>query len=158
VKLRDGRLCGCGQHGCLEAYASGNNIAKRAHEELANGKVSSAVQAAGGIEKVHAGFLDEAARDGDAYATQLWHEVSDYAALSIGAAITVLNPSRLVMGGGVWTGAPRLAHLIREKLMVAINGPSLEGFEILDTALGDDAGRLGAAAAIVEGGVHHRLR
>ena len=150
VVLYNGRPCGCGQQGCLEAYAAGNNIAKRAREELATQK-SLAVELAGGVEHVHAGFLDEAARKGDPYAVRLWDEVSDLAGLALGAAVTLVNPEKLIMGGGVWTGAPRLAQLVREKLLHAANAPSLVGFEIIDTSLGDGAGRLGAAAAISAG-------
>ncbi|MEO6951775.1 MAG: ROK family protein [Polyangia bacterium] len=150
VVLENGRLCGCGQLGCLEAYAGGNNIAKRAHEELKTQK-SSAIELAGGADKVHAGFLDQAAAAGDPYATRLWAEVSDFAGLALGAAVTLLNPSTLIMGGGVWTGAPVLGGLIRKKLLHAANAPSLVDFHIIDTSLGDSAGRLGAARAISGG-------
>jgi glucokinase len=149
VVLENGRLCGCGQHGCLEAYASGNNIAARAREDLAREK-SSAVALAGAREQVHAGHLDEAARGGDAYATKLWDEVSRTIALAVGAHVTALNPSHLVLGGGVLGGAPLLGKLVRERLLLAINAPSLEGFVMADTTLGDNAGVLGAAAAIVD--------
>ncbi len=150
VVLENGRPCGCGQRGCLEAYAGGNNIAKRAHEELKT-QHSAAVELAGGADKVHAGFLDQAAAAGDPYATRLWAEVSDYAGIALGAAVTLLNPSTLIMGGGVWTGAPVLGGLIRKKLLHAANAPSLVDFQLVDTSLGDDAGRLGAARAISHG-------
>lgn len=150
VVLENGRPCGCGQRGCLEAYAGGNNIAKRAHEELKTQR-SAAVELAGGADKVHAGFLDQAAAAGDPYATRLWAEVSDYAGIALGAAVTLLNPSTLIMGGGVWTGAPVLGGLIRKKLLHAVNAPSLVDFQLVDTSLGDYAGRLGAARAISHG-------
>jgi glucokinase len=144
-----GRLCGCGQHGCLEAYTSGRNLAARAHEEL-RGRDSLAVQLAGGIEQVHAGFLDEAARRGDAYATALWDEVSCLLGMALANAVSILNPARLVMGGGVWHGAPELKRRTLEVLLAAVNAPALEGFQVVDTTLGDSAGVLGAAASIAE--------
>src|SRR5262249_4907732 len=64
----NGRQCGCGQRGCVEAYTSGRNLALRAREELSRGERSLAVQLAGAVDKVHAGHLDEAARAGDPYA------------------------------------------------------------------------------------------
>ncbi|HWE30974.1 MAG TPA: ROK family protein [Polyangia bacterium] len=147
-----GRPCGCGMRGCLEAYASGRNIQKRAQEELRSGERSLAVELAGGIDHVHAGFLDEAARRGDVYAGRLWEEVSTLLGMALGNAVTMLNPSRLVMGGGVWQGAPELRRRAVARLFELVNQPSREGFEVVDTALGDAAGMLGAAALIAQGG------
>lgn len=147
-----GRLCGCGMRGCLEAYASGRHIQKRAQEELRSGERSLAVELAGGIDHVHAGFLDEAARRGDFYAGRLWEEVSTLLGIALANAVTLLNPTRLVMGGGVWQGAPELARRSIARLFEFVNQPSREGFEVVDTALGDSAGMLGAAALIAQGG------
>jgi glucokinase len=143
-----GRLCGCGMRGCLEAYTSGRNIQKRAHEELRAGERSLAVELAGGIDAVHAGFLDEAARRGDVYAHHLWEEVSTLLGLALANAVTLLNPERLVMGGGVWQGAPELRRRSVARLLDFVNQPAREGFAIVDTGLGDSAGMLGAAALI----------
>jgi glucokinase len=143
-----GRLCGCGMRGCLEAYTSGRNIQKRAQEELREGARSLAVELAGGIDHVHAGFLDEAARRGDTYAHQLWEEVSTLLGLALANAVTTLNPTRLVMGGGVWQGTPELRRRVVARIYDFVNQPSREGFEIVDTTLGDTAGMLGAAALI----------
>lgn len=149
VVLENGRLCGCGARGCLEAYTSGTHIAQRAHEELST-RTSIAVEIAGSKDAVHAGHLDQAARRGDAYALGLWDEISRTLALALGAAVTLVNPSRLVLGGGVLSGAPLLGEKVRERLRIAANAPSLEGFEVVETTLGDHAGVLGAAAAIYD--------
>jgi glucokinase len=145
-----GRKCGCGMRGCLEAYASGRNIQLRAQQEIRDGQRSLAVELAGGVEHVHAGFLDEAARRGDLYAGNLWHEVARLLGMALANAVTVLNPSRLVMGGGVWQGARELNRLTMAHFYDFVNGPAREGFEITDTALGDAAGMLGAAALIAQ--------
>jgi glucokinase len=143
-----GRLCGCGMYGCLEAYTSGRNIQSRAQEELRAGERSLAVELAGGIDHVHAGFIDEAARRGDLYAHRLWDEVATLLGMALANAVTTLNPSRLVMGGGVWQGAPELRRRVQARFFDFVNQPSREGFEIVDTRLGDSAGMLGAAALI----------
>jgi glucokinase len=144
----NGRQCGCGMRGCLEAYTSGRNIQMRAHEELRAGARSLAVELAGSIDNVHAGFLDEAARRGDVYAHGLWEEVSTLLGLALANMVTTFNPARLVMGGGVWQGAPELRRRVQARLLDFVNQPSREGFEIVDTHLGDSAGMLGAAALI----------
>lgn len=140
-----GRLCGCGQRGCLEAYTSGRNIQLRAVEELRAGATSRAVELAGAVDKVHAGHLDEAARGGDAYATRLWDEVAGHLGVALANLVTTLNPSRLVMGGGVWHGCPELRRRTTDVFHAQVNRPSLEGFTLVDSQLGDIAGVLGAA-------------
>jgi glucokinase len=144
----NGRPCGCGQFGCLEAYTSGRNIQRRAQEELRGGERSLAVELAGGIDQVHAGFLDEAARRGDSYAGRLWEEVSTLLGLALANAVSLLNPARLVMGGGVWQGATELRRRTSARLFEFVNQPSREGFDVVDTGLGDTAGMLGSAALI----------
>jgi glucokinase len=149
-----GRLCGCGQRGCLEAYASGRNIQARAREELgpSGGEPPSnkslAVELAGGVDQVHAGILDEAAARGDAYADGLWTEIAGHLGVQLGNAVTLLNPSRLVMGGGVWQGAPELKRRTLQVFAANINRASTEEFAVCDTVLGDTAGVLGSAALI----------
>jgi glucokinase len=141
--------------GCLEAYVSGVNLQKRVREELgAGGARARAVELAGSVERVHPGHLDEAARAGDPYADRLWREVSAFIGVALANAVTVLNPSRLVLGGGVYQGAPELRRRALAVFESAVNRPSLEGFAIVDTTLGDSAGVLGAAALIAEQGSH----
>jgi glucokinase len=147
------RRCGCGQRGCLEAYTSGRNLQARAREELPTA-MSSVIELAGGVDRVHAGHLDEAARGGDPYADRLWSEVAGYLGVALANAVTTLNPSRLVMGGGVWQGAPELRRRTLAHLDEAINAPSREGFSIVDSRLGVSAGVRGGAALIATAGPH----
>jgi glucokinase len=148
--IRNGRLCGCGQHGCLEAYVSGRNLQKRAQEDLVKTH-SIAIEIAGGIERVHAGFLDEAARRGDRYSAELLEHAGLLLGQALANAVTTLNPSRLVMGGGVWHGAQELRRHTLHFFDEFVNRASTEGFAIVDALLADTAGVLGAAALIARG-------
>ena len=145
-----GRMCGCGQRGCVEAYVSGRNLANRAREELQTQK-SSAVTRAGGVDKVHAGHLDEAAREGDAYADALWNEVAPLLGMMLANAVVLLNPSHVVLGGGVLEGAPELRRRVLVAFRALVNAASAEGLAVASTTLGDNAGMLGAAALIARG-------
>jgi glucokinase len=159
--IPSGRLCGCGQHGCIEAYASGANIAKRVREELGPGdgraplspemqRASQAVALAGDLDHVHAGHVDQAARNGDPYARALWQEIAPLVGMVLANAVTLLNPSRLVLGGGVWEGAPELRRLAVDHYNHLVNAASGEGCTLVDTVLADTAGVLGAAALVIE--------
>jgi glucokinase len=137
--------CACGQRGCVEAYCGGANIQRRITRELTAGAKSSAVKLAGGIEHVNAGHVDTAAADGDEWALGLWTELAPLLAVTLGNAVAVLNPERLVLGGGVLSRCPTLYTMVEATLMVAGNAASLEGLTIAPAVLGDDAGIVGAA-------------
>jgi glucokinase len=143
------RPCGCGQHGCIEAYAGGKNLQARVRSELAAGASSSALGLAGGVlEKVHPGHVDEAARAGDPYALALWQEVAPLLGMALANACTLLNPDRLVLGGGTWEGSPLLRELALDTFFRVVNAPVCETLAVVDTALGGIAGMLGAASLI----------
>jgi glucokinase len=145
--IPNGRLCGCGQRGCLEAYASGRNLQLRAQEDLRKTK-SLALELAGSLENVHAGHLEEAAARGDRYARELLENAGMLLGIALANAVTTFNPSRLVMGGGVWPKSPALREHTMRWFHESVNRPSLEGFEVVDATLGEASGVLGAAALI----------
>ncbi len=146
-----GRLCGCGARGCIEAYASGRHLAERAREELRDQPRSLPVVLAGSLAALHAGHLDEAARRGDAWACALWAEVAPLLGSVLANAVTLLNPTRLVLGGTVWEGCPDLRRRAVEAYRAAVNAPAGEAATLVDAALGDNAGVLGAAALVAAG-------
>ena len=132
VKLGGGHsaLCGCGQRGCLEAYAGGRNLPKRMAEEgLEGGAAELEVQAGAGnlvAQKLH-GFVCE----------QL--------GLAIANAVTLLNPEVLVLGGGVLRHCPGMLEAIAAGVRRHAASPALEGLAIRRASLGDDSGLLGVA-------------
>jgi glucokinase len=155
VKVRwddDAVPCQCGQRGCVEAYVGGSYLQRRIVTELARGARSSAVTLAGGLEHVNASHVDAAAADGDAWALGLWGELAPLFAIALGGALAVLNPERLVLGGGLLSRCPTLYQLVVTALEVATPGPSLEPLSIALAELGDDAGLVGAAR-LAEAGV-----
>ncbi len=138
------RPCACGSVGCVEAYVGGDNLALRARAELKK-KQSLAVELAGSVEAVHAGHLEEAAARGDEYAMALWAEVGPLLGVTIANAVTLLNPSHLVLGGGVLSRTPVLKTYVTTAFQVAVNPPAGEAVAVVDAMLGDDAGLIGSA-------------
>lgn len=140
------RRCGCGELGCLEAYASGMNVAARVREEIEAG-VHTAVAdlAAGDLTRVNASLVDVAYRAGDAYARALWGEVGELLGTAIANLVTVLNPARLILGGGVLLGCPALAGLVRAHFDERVSRSATRGLSVERAWLGDDAGVIGAA-------------
>jgi glucokinase len=140
------RRCGCGELGCLEAYTGGNNLSARVREELEEGASSRVRELAGGdLSKVNASLVDQAASQGDEYAKALWDEVSELLGTAIANLATLLNPARVILGGGVILGCPDLARRVREVADARVSRSANVGFAFERAALGEDAGVVGAA-------------
>lgn len=140
------RRCGCGQDGCLEAYTSGVNVAARVREEIAAGASTRVMELAGGdLARVSASTVDDAFRAGDAYAIALWEEVGELLGTATANLITLLNPARVILGGGVFLGSPGLAAIARSWLDRTVSRSATTGLTIEHAWLGDDAGVIGAA-------------
>lgn len=145
VVPKGGRLCGCGAHGCLEAYVGGAALLERIAEAVTAGKAPRVAELAGG-QVATVAHVDHASREGDPFSTALWDESETFLAVALANLITVLNPDKLVLGGGVLTRAPLLWDRVRSSVPRYTNVVALTGFSIVDAGLGDDAGLVGAAA------------
>jgi glucokinase len=140
------RRCGCGQTGCLEAYTSGANIAARVREELAAGAASAIRDLVeGDLSRVDAGAVEDAFALGDRYAEGLWAEVAELLGTAIANVVTLLNPARVILGGGVLIRCARLEALVREHFDARVSRSAAVGLSIERAHLGDDAGVIGAA-------------
>ena len=140
------RRCGCGDWGCLEAYTSGVNVATRVREELAAGARTAIFERVGGdLARVNASLVDDAYRAGDAYSRALWAEVGELLGTAIANLVTLLNPARLILGGGVLLGCPALGELVRRTFEAKVSKSAGKGLSIEHAWLGDDAGVIGAA-------------
>lgn len=93
----DGPVCACGQHGCLEAFAAGPSIARRAHAATA--------------QDVYA-----AAAAGDATASALIDDVGRRLAWAVHLLVMTYDVERVVIGGGVSHAGPAFADPIRTEL------------------------------------------
>lgn len=143
----DGRRCSCRNRGCLEAYVGGWAIAERARDAVDEAPEAGQVllDAAGGRNRITAATVDRAADSGDPMARRLVEETGHYLGAGLVSAVHAFNPTRVVLGGGVIEGMPDLvaaaaAH-VRNRAMEVF----LEDLEIVPTALGADAGVIGAA-------------
>ncbi|MBE7448886.1 MAG: ROK family protein [Kofleriaceae bacterium] len=142
----DAAPCNCGGRGCVEAYVGGAYVLARIRRELAGGARSLAVDLAGGDpEQVHPGHVDAAAAEGDPWALGLWTELAPLFAVALGNAITLLNPDRVVLGGGLLGRTPTLRDQALLALSLVTPPALLDPVSIVLAALGDDAGIVGAA-------------
>ncbi len=149
----DGRKCGCGNTGCLEAYASANALAARAREILHEDPSSLILDLAGGdIENVECKTVCDAAREGDELAVQVLDEVCIYLACGVGSLINAWNPSVVVMTGGMSLAGNILFDRVRAELEAGrAYPPILADCRVVPGVLGNRAGVIGAAKAAWNG-------
>jgi glucokinase len=119
----DGVRCGCGQRGCLAAYASASAIAARCGED----------SAADVVTRVTAG---------DAQAVEVWNEAVEALALALATYTLLLDPALVVIGGGLSLAGDTLIAPLRTRLsaLLAFRRPPA----LRVSALGVHAGLLGA--------------
>ena len=122
----DGPWCGCGNRGCLEAFARADQIAAACGTATAEEAV------------VRARAGDVRARDGLA-------DIARYLGIGIANMIVVIAPDRVVIGGGIAAAADLLLGPIRDELRRRVRTTSLDDVEIVTAELGTWAGAIGAA-------------
>ena len=154
----NGRQCGCGQRGCLEAYAGGHNLAAWARDDLrialaaarAAGQRHPAVgrkllELAGEPDKVTAAAMEKAAHEGDELSRRLLEEAGSLLGVALANLVTVLNPARLLLGGGVLNGSPRMMRAAMAKLDAHAAKSARSVLKVSAPELGDQSGVVGAA-------------
>jgi glucokinase len=146
----DGRPCHCGGHGCLEAYASGTNIAVRAREALVSEEPSALLDIAGTPERITAATVTEAVRLGDAVAIRVWDETTTILAAGVASVIHAFNPRLVIVGGGVTRAGDVLFEPLRRKALGRAMVALAEVVDIVPAELADRTGVVGAAAVALD--------
>lgn len=141
-----GRLCGCGGRGHLEAYASRTAITRVLLAELARGRKSKLSELYKPDEPViRSKVLARCEEAGDELVIEILTEAGDYLGAGLGSLATLVNPQRIVVGGGVIEATRTVFARARQRAPeVALPTPG-RALEIVRTALGDDSGIIGAA-------------
>lgn len=149
---KDAAPCMCGARGCVEAYVGGRYLVERIRRELADPRVKTTViERAGSIDAVTPSHVDDAAWNQDPWAVGLWRELAMLLGVAIGNALAVLNPERLVLGGGVFSRTPALCTMTGGMAVAAAPMASVESLTVENAELGDDAGLIGAARLARDG-------
>src|SRR5258707_893702 len=145
-----GRLCGCGNRGCLEAYASRTAITKAIMAEIHHGRKSiladeAALQLKQGETIIRSGLLASAIKQNDALTIEIVTEAADYLGYGLGAVINFYNPECIVLGGGVIESIDLLFERASSRaLTIALSQPAAKT-KIVRTHLCDFSGVVGGA-------------
>jgi glucokinase len=126
-----GRLCGCGNRGCLERYASASGVVL-SYQELSGAELDAAQ-------------IATLAEQGDASAQQAFHIAAESLAAALAHILKVVDVAQVVIGGGLSAAWPQLQRTFEASLDAALI-PALRGqIKVSRAQGGDQAGMLGAA-------------
>lgn len=143
---RNGRRCGCGNLGCLEAYASGPNIAARAREGLKDGTESILPELVDGdLASITAATVYEAITRGDAYAREIMVETAEILGVGVANLVNIMNPEMIVIVGGVTRAGRHLFDPLGAEVERRAFPSAAAACRIVAGALPDTAGVIGAA-------------
>lgn len=147
---KEGKICGCGQKGCFEAYASATGVIREALSRLQINKNNELYRLIDGdLNKLEAKHVFDAAKNGDKFSLDIVDYVSDYLAMGIGNVLNIINPEVIILSGGVALAGDILLDKVKEKLPNYALGITIENLQIKLGQLGNDAGIKGASALTI---------
>lgn len=140
----EGNECTCGNVGCLETYASAPNIVRRTHERLFRDGTSSLSRLAMNRDFTASDIAHEA-QNGDDFALLMIERTGRYIGTAVAAVINLLNPERIVLGGGVMDAGELILDPIIKEAGRRSFQPCFESTKIVAATLGPSAVAVGAA-------------
>jgi glucokinase len=147
----DGRRCNCGNYGCLEAYASGPAIARRAVEQLRAGLESRlTIMCEGDLDAITAQTVFEAARAGDDVALDVVRDTAHYLGVGLANLLNIFNPELVVIMGGVTQAGDALFEPLRREVARRAFRSAVDASRIVPGTLTGLAGVYGAARIFLD--------
>src|ERR687898_1037995 len=140
-----GPRCGCGNHGCLEALASGTAIARRARE-VADQRPDSALGRLAMVRTPLGEDVLDLARKGDEIALEVLREAGIWLGIGFATFVNLFDPEVIAIGGGLSEAGDLVLEPARRELRLRSTSPSRDLVEIRKATLGARSGMLGAAA------------
>lgn len=146
LELEGGPLCGCGDYGCLEAFASGPAIVAMAEEYIKGGKSTKYRELSNG--EITPYIVSEAAKQGDAVAKRIFTIMGEYIGTGLASVVNLLNPEKIIIGGGVADAGEILLNPIKETIVKRAMSISGSTVQVVPAQLGNTAGVIGASLLI----------
>ena len=144
-----GLICGCGNRGCWEQYASGTALVREAREQASKGSLiarSLLDLVDGDVEAIDGPLITKAAKNGDAFAIEQLQVLGRWLGEGIASLTAVLDPAVVVIGGGVSAAGDLLLDPVRTHFTENLTGRNYRpALEVRAARLGNQAGLIGAA-------------
>lgn len=147
MQIHDGPICGCGDTGCLEAFASGPSIVAMAEDYIKGGKSTKYREMANG-NPITPYIVCEAAKAGDPVAQRIFTIMGEYIGVGLASVVNLLNPEKIIVGGGVADAGDLLLNPLKETLYKRAMKIAGSAVEVASAQLGNTAGVIGASLLI----------
>jgi glucokinase len=149
----NGPLCTCGKLGCLEAFAAGWGIAARAREAIEEKEKGLSNElllklAEHRLNDITAKIVVQAYHQGDPTAKLIIERAERALIAGIASLINILNPCRIILGGGVIDGMPEMIDVIDEGVRQVALRAATQSLKIVKSERGKEVGVVGSAAVI----------
>ncbi|MDE6619983.1 MAG: ROK family glucokinase [Lachnospiraceae bacterium] len=149
IEDNEPEACGCGNHGCLEQYASATGVVRLAERKLAASAQDSVLRTAKAEGRLSAKAVFDAVKAGDTLACEVAEQFGDYLGKGFAAIAGVVNPEVFVLGGGVSKAGEILCEYVSKYYTKYVfHGAADAQFKL--ATLGNDAGIYGAAKLVLE--------
>jgi glucokinase len=148
-----GITCSCGAVGCLETFCSGSAIAERAKEwgrRRMDGLTRIVNLSGGRPESITAKEVVQAASEGDMAAVRIVREAARWLARGVLMVIRVLNPDKIILGGGLTLAGQVLLAPLHEYLAEFASPTIGYSTGIVVAELGTYSALYGAAAMAID--------
>jgi glucokinase len=138
----NGRVCRCGNRGCLETIVSATGIVTTAREQMKEASGSLLHEIRGPLTSE---MIYEVATRGDRTAQAVFVETGEYLGMACANLINLLNLERIVIGGGVLASGDLLLRSAKDTAALRSFPPAYRDCQIVQSKLWPDAGVIGAA-------------
>ena len=140
----NGRKCGCGHEGCLEAYAGANGIIQTAHEVMAESDKPSLMRS---LEKLSPRTIKECCDQDDELAIEVFRRTGYYLGLGLANYASIVDPEAIIFTGGISHAGKWLVDPVCEAFEAHVFGNLRGRVKILCSKLNDrERDVLGASA------------
>ncbi|MBI4687847.1 MAG: ROK family protein [Nitrospirae bacterium] len=144
----EGRFCPCGNHGCLESYASGRALVDRAISLLEKGEKSILREShEGNFYKITPEIIYKTAFEGDTLSRDIFREFGRYLGIGIANIINIVSPEAVILGGGLIGAWDLFIEDVKREVSKRALKSLSQKVEILKTTL-SEGGSIGAAGLV----------
>jgi glucokinase len=144
-----GRVCTCGNLGCLESYASGRAIVERVIASLEKGEESMLTECCdGNFYKITPEIIYEIALEGDNLCRKSFRKMGYYLGIGIANIINILSPEAVIIGGGLVGAWDMFIEELKQEASKRAFDPLYAATKILKSSLTEECGSVGAAGLI----------
>jgi glucokinase len=143
----EGLKCNCGSTGCLERYVGNRYIVDEIKDKIKSGRATKIRELLrGDLSLLTPEVISAAAKRKDALAIECWRRVGGRIGVTLSGVINLLNPEKIIIGGGMAEAGEVLFKAIRDTVKERALPVSGNAVKIVKARLGNDAGIVGAAA------------